>query len=182
MSARTSKPEISFLRAFLGNVTQYIKIFCVIKPLQLFIARRSCKQKMAYMRALPANTVGNDLAQLLDSQGLKLIPGFSKHDLDHLILGYGMGPEEELCMQAYVIGNGRCQLQCILFLSSAFLVPGLWPTLYSHFKLGRRSESLSSLKLDDCLELRTEQLRRKYAPSRIEATESVPMPLTDFAR
>ena len=37
---------------------------------------------------------------MLDEKGLKLIPGFERHDLNHLILGYGMEPEEELCMQA----------------------------------------------------------------------------------
>jgi hypothetical protein len=27
---------------------------------------------------------------MLDAKGLKLIPGFERHDLNHLILGYGM--------------------------------------------------------------------------------------------
>ncbi|MEZ6126963.1 MAG: hypothetical protein R3C49_27920 [Planctomycetaceae bacterium] len=115
MDARTTNSEISGLRAFLGGVTRFIKICCVITPLQLLVARSSCRQKMAAMRSLPVGTVGHDLAQLLDSKGLKLIPGFEKHDLDHLILGYDMTPEDELCMQAYVIGNGRRRIQCFLF-------------------------------------------------------------------
>lgn len=127
---------------------------------------------MAYMRSLPVHTVGHDFAQMLDSKGLKLIPGFAKHDLDHLILGYGMNPEEELCMQAYLIGNGRRQLQCFLFLSSALLLPGLWSTLWAHYNLGRRSEPLSPLTLDDCLEQRTDQLRRKYSPAGMDLTAS----------
>ena len=90
MSTRQTNREISHLRAFLGNVTKYVKICCVIKPLQLLVARNSCRQKMAYMRSLPAHTVGHDLAHMLDSKGLKLIPGFAKHDLDHLILGYSI--------------------------------------------------------------------------------------------
>ena len=135
---------------------------------------------MAYMRSLPVHTVGHDLAHILDSKGLKLIPGFAKHDLDHLILGYGMDPEEELCMQAYLIGNGRWQLQCFLFLSSAVLLPGLWGTLFAHYNLGKQSEPLSSLTLDACLEQRTDQLRRKYAPSRMNFTASVNRPTTGF--
>jgi hypothetical protein len=180
MSARQSKRDVNLLRVFLGNLTQFIKICCVIKPLQLLVARNSCRQKMAYMRSLPVNTVGHDLAQMLDSKGLKLVPGFSKHDLDHLILGYGISAEEELCMQAYVIGNGRCQIQCLLFLSSAVLIPGLWSTLWAHYKLGRNSVPLSALVLDDCLEQETEQLRRKYAPSPLSLTARVAIPTTRF--
>ncbi len=178
MSARQSRQEISHLRVFLGNVTKYIKICCVIKPLQLLVARNSCRKTMADMRSLPVGTVGHDLAAMLDSKRLKLIPGFVKHDLDHLILGYAMDPEEELCMQAYLIGNGRWQLQCFLFLSSAVLLPGLWGTLWTHYGLGRQGEPLSSLALDDCMNQRTEDLRRKYARSRINLTASVISPAT----
>lgn len=93
MSKRSTNPSISCMRKFLGSVSKYIKICCVIKPLQILVARNRCNEKMAYMRSLPAHTVGHDLAHMLDSKGLKLVPGFYKHDLDHLILGYGMDPE-----------------------------------------------------------------------------------------
>lgn len=172
MSTQPTNQNISSTRKCLGNVTKYIKICCVIKPLQLLVARNCCNQKMAYMRSLPVHTVGHDLARMLDSKGLKLIPGFAKHDLDHLILGYGMDPEEELCMQAYLIGNGRWQLQVFLFLSSAVLLPGLWSALWAHYKLGRQGPALTALTLDDCLTQKTDQLRRKYAPPSMLTTES----------
>ena len=165
MFRRRKTPEISLLRATLGSVTKYIKICCVVKPLQFLVARASCRQKLEHLRSLPDHTVGNDLAKMLDSRGLKLIPGFAKHDLNHLILEYDMTPEEELCMQAYLLGNGHWQLQCLLFASSAVLLPGLWSTLWDHYNLGRRSESISPLKLDDCLDRNTEQVRRQYGPS-----------------
>lgn len=180
MSTRQMNRDVSPLRAFLGTVTKYIKICCVIKPLQLLVARKSCRQKMDRMRTLPAHTVGHDLARMLDSKGLKLIPGFAKHDLDHLILGYGMNPEEELCMQAYLIGNGRRQFQCFLFLSSAVLLPGLWGTLWAHYNSGKQSEPLSSLKLDDCLHQRTDQLRQKYAPSLRNSSVTMNEAITAF--
>ncbi len=102
---------------------------------------------------------------MLDSRGLKLIPGFAKHDLDHLILGYDMTPEDELCMQAYLIGNGRRQLQVFLFLSSAVLLPGLWSTLWAHYEMGKQSPALASLTFDESLTQNTDQLRQQYAPS-----------------
>lgn len=168
MSKLPARRETSGIRLFLGNVTKYLKICFVVRPLQFLIGNRSCKQKLDYMRSLPAHTVGHDLAKMLDSRGLKLIPGFAKHDLNHLILGYDMTPEEELCMQAYLIGNGHWQIQCFLFLSSAVLLPGLWSTLWDHYNLGRQSESLSALRLEDCVEQNTEQVRQRYAPLKIQ--------------
>jgi hypothetical protein len=161
-----TKSEISYVRMLLGNLTKYVKICLVVKPLQFLFPSKPYEQKMEYMRSLPAHTVGHDLAKMLDSKGLKLIPGFAKHDLNHLILGYDMDPEEELCMQAYLIGNGHWELQCFLFLSSAVLLPGLWSTLWSHYNLGKRSEPLSSLSLEECMGDKTELVRRKYASPR----------------
>lgn len=165
MSKRSANPNISRMRKFLGSVSKYIKICCVIKPLQILVARNRCNQKMTYMRSLPAHTVGHDLVHMLDSKGLRLVPGFYKHDLDHLLLGYGMDPEEELCMQAYLIGNGRWQLQVFLFLSSAVLLPGLWSSLWAHYKLGRQSPAITSLEFDECLTQNTDELQRQYSPS-----------------
>lgn len=157
-----SKSKISYTRMLLGNLTKQIKICFVVKPLQLLFPSKPYEQKLEYMRSLPAHTVGHDLAKLLDSKSLKLIPGFGKHDLNHLILGYDMDPEEELCMQAYLIGNGHWQLQCFLFLGSAVLLPGLWSTLWAHYKFGKRRESLSPLSLEECLDRQTETVRREY--------------------
>jgi len=154
-------------------VTRYLKLCLVVTPLQLLIARTSCRQQLEHLRSLPEHTVGHDLAKMLDSRGLKLIPGFVKHDLNHLILGYDMTPEEELCMQAYLIGNGHWQLQCFLFLSSAVLLPGLWSTLCAHYKLGRQNELLSSLRLEECLDRKTEQVRRQYALPRTRMVANV---------
>lgn len=172
MSLRSNSKNICRTRRFLGNVTKYLKICCVIKPLQFLVARNCCSDRMAYMRSLPARTVGHDLAAMLDGRGLKLVPGFTKHDLDHLILGYGMDPEEELCMQAYLLGNGRRQIQVFLFLGSAVLLPGLWGSLWAHYNLGKQSPALTSVTLDDCLTLNTDQLRRRYAPSAMRCIEN----------
>ena len=73
-----------------------------------------------------------------------------------------MEPEEELCMQAYLVGNGYYKLHCCLFLSSAVLLPCLWKTLVVHYKLGKRSESLSSLSLKEYMTEKTEFVIRKY--------------------
>ena len=152
----------SMLRMLTGKLIANTKDYLVVRPLQILFPKRRYEQKLQLLRSLPSNTVGNDLARMLDEKRLKLIPGFERHDLNHLILGYGMEPEEELCMQAYLVGNGYYKLHCCLFLSSAVLLPCLWKTLVVHYKLGKRSESLSSLALAECMTERTESVIRKY--------------------
>ena len=152
----------SMLRTLTGRLIANTKDYVVVRPLQILFPRKRYEQKLNRMRSLPVHTVGNDLARMLDEKGLKLIPGFERHDLNHLILGYGMEPEEELCMQAYLVGDGYYKLHCCLFLSSGLLLPCLWKTLFAHYKLGKRSESLSSLSLEACITERTEFVIRKY--------------------
>ncbi len=152
----------SMLRVLIGKLIANTKDYLVVRPLQILFPKRRYEQKLQLLRSLPDHTVGNDLARMLDEKGLKLIPGFERHDLNHLVLGYGMGPEEELCMQAYLVGNGYYKFHCCLFLSSSLLLPCLWKTLFAHYKLGKASESLSSLSLKECMNERTVIVIQKY--------------------
>ena len=160
----------STLRILIGKLIANTKDFLVVRLLQMLCPRSRYEQKLQRLRLMPDHTVGNDLARMLDAKGLKLIPGFERHDLNHLILGYGMEPEEELCMQAYLVGNGYYKLHCCLFLSSAVLLPCLWKTLFAHYKLGKQSESLSSLSLQECMTERTELVIRKYRAAIVNVT------------
>ena len=160
----------SKLRVLIGKLISNTKDYLVVRPLQILFTRKRYARKLQLLRSLPDHTVGNDLARMLDAKGMKLIPGFERHDLNHLILGYGMEPEEELCMQAYLVGNGYYKLHCCLFLSSGLLLPCLWKTLFAHDQLGKRNESLSSLSLEECMTDRTEFVIRKYRHSTAKET------------
>ncbi len=160
----------SKLRVLIGKLISNTKDYLVVRPLQILFTRKRYARKLQLLRSLPDHTVGNDLARMLDAKGMKLIPGFERHDLNHLILGYGMEPEEELCMQAFLVGNGYYKLHCCLFLSSGILLPCLWKTLLAHYKLGKRSESLSSLSLKESMTVRTEFVIRKYRTAAVNVT------------
>ena len=175
MRGRETHHHSSIIRLLIGKFIANTKDYLVVRPLQMLCPRKRYEQKLRLLRSLPDHTVGNDLARMLDAKGLKLIPGFERHDLNHLILGYGMEPEEELCMQAYLVGNGYYKLHCCLFLSSGLLLPCLWKTLFAHYKSGKRSESLSSLSLQECMTERTESVICKYRSA--TARLSCPEPL-----
>jgi len=156
----------SFLRTLAERFIDSYKLYGVIKPLQFFLGGKYYRQKLAYMRELPVHTVGYELAQILDRHQLQLIPKFEEHDLKHLILGYGMSTEEELGMQAYLLGNGSRKLSCILFLSSAILLPSLWRYLYQEFKKGRSKVSIRKISLYICMHEPLSVIRKKYTKAR----------------
>ena len=156
----------SFRTKIVESFIESIKVFFVIKPLQkLFYNEGFYEQKLIAMRNLPPNTVGNDLAKILDANELQLIPKYEAHDLKHLILGYEMTTRDEIRMQAYLFGNGNYRLSCILFLSSGILLPSRWEDFYSEYKKGKNAPSIINLSFDECIEKRTQDLRKKYVVS-----------------
>lgn len=156
----------SSLRILAERFIDSCKLYGVIKPLQFFLGGKYHRQKLAYMRELPVHTVGFELAQMLDLHQLQLIPKFEEHDLKHLILGYGMSTQEELGMQAYLLGNGSRKLSCILFLSSAILLPSLWKYLYQEFKKGKSKVSIRKISLYMCMHEPLSVIRKNYTKDR----------------
>ena len=133
------------------NLIENLKIWLVVKPLQFLWPDGKIDSQLSEMRSMPEGSVGLDLARMLDEQGLRLVPGFFEHDLNHLVLGYGMSSEDELLMQAYLIGNRYYKWQCFIFLASAIIVPKLWPSLRKHFLAGRARHPVGSIDFNACL-------------------------------
>lgn len=113
-------------------------------------------------RQLPVGTVGRSVADLLDAQGLQMIPRFESHDLKHVLLGYGMDPEDEVRMQAYLWGNGNHSLTCFLLLSTALLLPDTWPSLKVAYRRGKANPSMVHLTLQACAEMSLKEVRAQY--------------------
>jgi ubiquinone biosynthesis protein Coq4 len=147
---------------FAGKIIEAMKVWLVIKPLQRFSDHEKYLSKLESMRQLPEGTIGHDIAGLLDAEGLEIIPKFENHDLKHLVLGYGMSPEEEVRMQAYLLGNGNYSFSCLLFVCSGLLLPRFWTTFYHDFKKGRVSRSILELNIDECMLLTTADVIRSY--------------------
>ncbi|WP_146185908.1 hypothetical protein [Flavobacterium album] len=101
------------------------------------------------LRKLPEGTLGREIANCLDSRNLRLVPGFESHDLKHVVLRYKMTPEDEIRMQAFMLGNGNYSLPCfIILLFGMVLLPGLWPILYRDFRLGRNTTPISDWTIE----------------------------------
>jgi len=162
MEILVNHPRLSIRRQLAESIIEIAKVYGVIKPLQFVHSNAHYSAKLEAMRSLPSGTIGSNIAEMLDNEGLKLIPRFENHDLKHLILGYGMSTIDELRMQAYLFGNGNRSVSCMLFLSSALLLPSSWNTLFQDFKKGKNNPSILRLSIDDCMNERIEVVRQQY--------------------
>lgn len=106
-------------------------------------------RKVDTLRGYPAGTLGKEIADILDSRGLTLVPGYESHDLKHALLGFDMTPEGEVRMQAFMIGNGNYSFPSFaIFAFGALLLPELWPTFRADFRNGRRARPISGWSID----------------------------------
>ncbi len=144
------------------TLVETLKIVLVVKPVQFLFGRKRYSRKLEAMRNYSPGSVAHELASLLESKGLKLIPVFEEHDLKHLLLGYGMSPIEEIRMQAYLCGNGNYSPFSLLFLASGLIFPEAWSVFRADYKLGKRAPSILKLKLADSLPVSLEELRAAY--------------------
>ena len=172
---KLQQKEIS-IKTISEDFIEFVKVYGVIKPLQIIYGGSFYDNKLIQMRNLPKNTIGYDMAKMLNDNNLKLIPKFENHDLKHLVLGYDMTTQDEIKMQAYLFGNGNRSISCILFLLSGMLFPNMWSEYYNEYSKGKFSPSILSLSLDDCIHLQSNKIKEQYKTQDNSAVVSV---LTD---
>jgi hypothetical protein len=154
---------------FRSSLVELLKIWLVIKPLQYFYKADS-ECRLSAMRTMPVGTIGKDISRLLTEHNLKPIPKFEDHDLKHIVLDYGMSSIDEIKMQAYLIGNGKYSIFCILFLASGILFPEHWSSFYREYRKGTMAPSILNLSIDECMTLETEIVKATYRNSFSHAT------------
>ena len=134
----------------------------IILILEFIYGKNYLTPKLEYLRTLENGTVGREIAKLLDSKNYRLIPKFENHDLKHIILDYEMHMEDEIKMQAYLVGNGNLTFPCLIFLSLGIFYPNIWKELIKEYRIGKISKSIYHLKLDDCMYESLEKVKLQY--------------------
>ena len=125
-------------------------------------------QQVDELRKLENGTLGKEIANCLDDHRLTLVPKYESHDLKHVLLDYKMTAEDEIRMQAFMIGNGNYSIPSFtIFFFGALLLPDLWLTFYSDFKKGKKSIGISEWTIEkyatrNLTELRAELLKPEF--------------------
>jgi ubiquinone biosynthesis protein Coq4 len=99
-------------------------------------------QKFPYtleqLHAFPDGTLGKDLVEMLEANQFELLTHYAKHDMKHIVLGYPTTDEGEVCLQAFMLGNGHLSFpvaSTILF--GLCTMPEYWHSFIKAYRLVR---------------------------------------------
>ena len=130
--------------------------------LKLFGDNNYCKQLKIKLLDCPEGSIGHELKQFMDAHGFEFVPHYEKHDLKHVLLGYGITAPEEMCMQAFMFGNAGFR-PVITLITLTFLVwtPDAWRDLPYHFLVGRFTKPVGGIRVEDIAERNLLEMRRE---------------------
>lgn len=141
-------------RSFVLSVTT-IEWFSNMKPYH---------QKVSMLREMKVGTLGKEMADCLDKYQLNLIPKYESHDLKHVLLGFEMTPEDEIRLQAFMLGNGNYSPPSLaIFVFGAILLPDLWTTFHADFQKGRNSIPIAHWTIEEYASANLNELKSTLA-------------------
>lgn len=98
------------------------------------------------LAALPQNTVGYKMHQFFQENALSLLPYYEKHDIKHIVLNYPPTEEGEVCLQTFMLANGRCTIPVLIAVIYGWLtMPEYWPGFRQAWQRGRSNIPLGDL-------------------------------------
>lgn len=101
---------------------------------------------------LPKGTVGNELYLFLRQHQLDLLPYYEKHDIKHIILEYPPNEKGEVCLQCFMLANGRYTIPVLLaVLFGFFTMPEYWSDFRKALVRGHRNKSLHQVNWFDLI-------------------------------
>ncbi len=154
-----------------------------VSTIEYFSKMDKYYQQVDELRKLENGTLGKEIANCLDDHKLTLVPKYESHDLKHVLLDYKMTAEDEIRMQAFMIGNGNYSIPSFtIFFFGAILLPDLWLTFYSDFKKGRHTLPISKWTINDFANRPISKLRTELAQPARQKINVIDMKrLTQFA-
>ncbi|MFD1551060.1 hypothetical protein [Putridiphycobacter roseus] len=117
------------------------------------LRNRSWKYQYSDYVDLPKNTIGYHYYAYLRKNKLTYKPNLIKHDIKHILLGYGMKMPGEMEIVAFLIGNKSYNKVGVLYLFTCLLiVPEYLPQLVQHYKRGKNATCLREINLEDIID------------------------------
>lgn len=101
---------------------------------------------------MPTDTVGYNLFVFLKENDLHLLPYYEKHDIKHIVLGYPPTECGEVCLQCFMLANGRYTLPVLIAVVFGCLtMPEYWSQFWIAIKRGWNNKSLQQVTWFDLL-------------------------------
>jgi hypothetical protein len=115
------------------------------------------QQKLALM---PTGSLGNDLVLFLEKRKLHLLPYYEKHDIKHVLLDYDTTEEGEVCLQCFMLGNGRITLPIVVAIGFGVLyMPEYWGCFKKAYTRGKNAPKIYNWDWFKLLKMPTTELK-----------------------
>jgi ubiquinone biosynthesis protein Coq4 len=111
---------------------------------------------------LPEGTLGNDLYHFLEKRNLPLLSHYARHDIKHVLLGYDTTEEGEVCLQSFMLGNGRVSFPVLATVVYGWLtMPEHWKKMRAAYRQGKQSTSFHYWNWNEMVVVKTAMLQEK---------------------
>lgn len=91
------------------------------------------------LQRLPEGSLGKDLFYFLEKRNLPLLPHYARHDLKHVLLGFDTTDAGEICLQSFMLGNGRISFPVLAtVLYGCITMPEYRAEMREAYRQGRR--------------------------------------------
>jgi ubiquinone biosynthesis protein Coq4 len=117
---------------------------------------------LAELKCFATGTLGNDLYNFLDNKELELLPFYARHDMKHILLDYDTTDEGEVCLQCFMLGNGRVSFPVLAtVLYGVVTMPEYWKAFTAAYKRGKACKPIADWKWFEILREPTATLKMK---------------------
>jgi ubiquinone biosynthesis protein Coq4 len=114
------------------------------------------------LSALKDGSLGKELYDFIGEKDLQLLTHYARHDMKHIVLGYDTTEEGELCLQSFMLGNGRISFPVLATaLFGLFTAPEYWKKMLQEYRKGKQAIAIHHWDWFELMQSSTQALRNK---------------------
>ena len=119
----------------------------------------------------PQGTLGKALGQFLLQNDFHPIPKVERHDVYHVLTGYGTAVEEEVALQYLCFGNGKRSFYLFgVIVLGSLLLPEYAQLYYQSYIRGKYANAFHHLEYEKLLQTQLDDLQAVFFPASIKTT------------
>lgn len=137
---------IQQLKKLRSNILVLLTHTIALPILKMIRRKKKFPYSMEQLSALPYETVGNELWQLLNAANLRLLPYYERHDIKHVVLDYPFTDEGEVSLQFFMLANGRVSFPVLATVIYGLItMPEYYASFRNAYQRGKQAKDLSAL-------------------------------------
>lgn len=124
----------------------------------------------------PQGSLGKHLGHFLDENTFEIIPKVERHDVYHVLTGYGTQVEDEIALQYLCYGNGKrsLYLYCVITIGTLIL-PDYLSYYLKSYEIGKNANAFHHYDFKKLLKISLIDLRNMFSlQSQINSSKKQP--------